>query len=185
MRDEKVMQPQLSRSYRMPSARTAKPNQSEALDLLSYILGGGSSSRLYKNLVMEKGIAANAGCYYSGTAYDEGRFMIYATPLENISLETLEDAVDASINALIQNISDEEITRAKTRLVAESIYAQDKQVTLAQIYGASLATGSTIDDVQNWAFRVKKITKADILAETHLLNKNLSVSGHLLPLETN
>lgn len=183
MRDEKVMQPQLQRAYRVPSANTSQKGQSEAIDLLSYILGGGSSSRLYKSLVMEQGLAANAGCYYQSTAYDEARFVIYATPLENITLEQLEDAIDTTIKALT-TICEDEIKRAKTRLVAESIYAQDKQATLAQIYGSCLMTGLSIEDVQQWAHRVKAITKQEITAQITLLAKNKSVSSHLLPLES-
>ena len=47
------------------------------------------------------------------------------------------------------------LERAKTRLVADAIYAQDSQATLARWYGAALATGQTIRDVQEWPERVE------------------------------
>ena len=47
-------QPSLQRSYLVPSATTAKPGEAEALEVLAQILGGGSNSRLYRTLVVEK-----------------------------------------------------------------------------------------------------------------------------------
>ena len=38
----------------------------------------------------------------------------------------------------------------KTRLIADTIYAQDNQATLARIYGASWATGLSAKDVREW-----------------------------------
>ena len=43
-----------------------------------------------------------------------------------------------------EGVDAEALERAKTRLVADAIYAQDSQATLARWYGASLATGQTI-----------------------------------------
>src|SRR6185436_15995486 len=48
--DRRVAQPSLQRSYLVPSYANAKPGEAEALDLLSHILGNGSTSRLYRVL---------------------------------------------------------------------------------------------------------------------------------------
>src|SRR5690606_26079902 len=78
--DPRVRQPSVSRAYVAPSYRTAEGDQAYALDVLSIVLGGGSTSRLYRSLVVDKGIAAGAGAYYGGSAYDESRFVVYASP---------------------------------------------------------------------------------------------------------
>ena len=70
----------LSRYYLVPSSTTARPGESEALDVLTHILGRGSNSRLYQTLVVEKGVAVNAGASYDGTALDNTRLSVYATP---------------------------------------------------------------------------------------------------------
>ena len=41
--------------------RTAQARESQALELLAEILGGGPTSYLYRRLVMERGVAVNAG----------------------------------------------------------------------------------------------------------------------------
>ena len=78
--DPRVEQPSVSRDYLVPSETTAKPGESEALDVLAHVLGSGANSRLYRTLVVDKGIALNAGAYYSGTALDYGKFGVYGSP---------------------------------------------------------------------------------------------------------
>lgn len=160
--DGRVGQPSLSRSYLVPAYRTDK-KESVALDVLSQVLGGGSTGRLYRTLVVDKGLAANAGAWYQSTALDDTRFGLSATPRPDVSMETLEAALDAAIATLATDGPDPaELARAKTRLVAEAIYAQDNQATLARIYGAALATGSTAEDVKIWPDMVKAVTAEEV-----------------------
>jgi zinc protease len=77
-----------------------------------------------------------------------------------------------------------ELERAKTRLVAESIYAQDSQFALARWYGASLATGQTIRDVQEWPQRIEAVRAEDVVAAARQwLDQRHAVTGYLLPTE--
>ena len=49
--DPRVEQPLMQRAYLVPSfANTAKPGESEALEVLAHILGTGTNSRLYQQL---------------------------------------------------------------------------------------------------------------------------------------
>src|SRR5262245_33631820 len=66
--DPRVTQPSVQRYYLVPSYTTSKAGESEALEILAHILGRGSNSRLYDKLVVDKGIAVNAGAGYSGSA---------------------------------------------------------------------------------------------------------------------
>ena len=78
--DPRVSQPSVQRYYLAPSYTTAKPGESEALDVLSHIMGRGSNSRLYQALVVDKAIAVNAGAGYSGSALDDTRIYVSGTP---------------------------------------------------------------------------------------------------------
>ena len=55
--DPRVAQPSLQRAYLVPSAATAKPGEAEALEVLALILGHGTTSRLYRTLVVEREVA--------------------------------------------------------------------------------------------------------------------------------
>ncbi|WP_371348363.1 M16 family metallopeptidase [Ancylobacter sp. IITR112] len=160
--DSRVGQPSLSRSYLVPSYRGDR-EESVALDVLAQVLGGGSTGRLYRSLVIDKAVAANAGAWYQSTALDDTRFGLSVTPRPEVTMEAVETALDETLAALATDGPDAaELERAKTRLVAEAIYAQDNQATLARIYGAALATGSTAQDVKIWPELVKSVTAEQV-----------------------
>jgi zinc protease len=180
--DPRVTQPNVSRYYLVPSSTTARPGESEALDVLTHILGRGSNSRLYQALVVDKGIAVNAAANYDGTAVDATRLSIYGTPKAGVSLTQLEAAIDAVLAELIENgVTAEELERSKSRLIADAVYANDNQRMLAQWYGASLATGASVQDVQAWPDRVRAITAENVRdAARRWLDKRRSVTGYLI-----
>ncbi len=182
MANPRVAQPSLTRSYLMPSYRTAKPGEAEAIDVLVHVLGSGTLSRLNRALVMEQGIAASAGAWYASTTYDMSRMTIYATPRPGVTLDDLEVGVNSVIADIIANgITESDLARAKTKLVAETIYAWDDQFTLARMYGAALATGMTVESVQTWPDRIRAVTKdqVQVAAETWLESRR-SVTGYLV-----
>ena len=183
--DEKVEQPSWQRCYLAPSHHTAAPGESEALEVLAHLLGGGQTSLLYRKLVLEDTQAVAAGAYYMGSALDETRFYLYAMPVPGVSLPTLDAAIDRIFAAfLAEGVDAGALERAKTRLVADAIYAQDNQAMLARWYGAALATGQTIRDVQEWPARIEAVTAEDVLAAGHKwLERRRAVTGYLLPPE--
>jgi zinc protease len=166
----------------VPSDGTAKPGEGEALDLLAHILGGGQNSRLYRELVEDKRIAVNAGASYSGTAVDATRFTVYATPRPGTELPALETAIEGVINEIAdKGVTAEELTRAKTRMIADAVYAQDNQATMARWYGAALATGSTVEAVQGWTGRIRAVSAEAVRdAARDWLKPQRSVTGYLV-----
>jgi zinc protease len=180
--DPRVEQPTLQRSYLVPSFHTAKPGESEALEVLAHILGAGSNSRLYRALVVDKHVAVSAGAYYDSSAYDMSKFGVYGAPVEGVSLTDLESATDAVIAEVIdKGVTADELDRSKSRLVADAIYAQDNQATMARWYGQALMTGATVADVQSWPDRIRAVTAAQVQnAARQWLERIRSVTGYLV-----
>jgi zinc protease len=179
--DPKVEQPTLQRLYLTPSCLTGQGRDALALELLAEVLGGGPTSYLYRKLVLERGVAVNAGSWYMGSAMEDTRFSIYAVPAAGVTLRDLETAVDEAIAAIPANALDaESIERAKTRLVAETIYASDSQSSLARIYGSALAIGETIEEVRRWPADIEAVLRDDLAAAAErFLNPPRSVTGFL------
>lgn len=180
--DPKVEQPTLQRAWHAPSYTTAKPGEAEALELAMQILGAPSTGRLHRELVMEKQVAVAAGAWYQSTAVDRSRLMIYAVPMPGITLDQLGREVDAVIKKLsVEGVGEAELRRAKTRLVADAVYAQDSQSMLARMYGSALATGSTIVDVQEWPHRIEAVTAEQVREiAREWLGAQGAVTGYLL-----
>jgi zinc protease len=180
--DPRVAQPSLQRSYLAPSYATAKPGEAEAVDVLVQVLGSGSLSRLFRTLVAEKSLATSAGAWYQGSALDFSRIGVYATPKPGVTLPQIEEAVDAVIAAVVEHgITPEELERAKTRMIAEVVYDQDNQSTLARWYGTALTTGMSVESVRTWPHRIRAVTADTVRAAARqFLDKRRSVTGYLI-----
>jgi zinc protease len=180
--DPRVEQPILKRYYLVPSAVTASPEQSAALEVLAQLLGSGSNSYLYRALVVDQSLAVSANAGYQGTAVDPTQFMVAAAPKPGVDFPQVEKAIDEVIAKLKQDtVSTENLERAKTQLVAQAIYAQDSQATLARWYGAALTVGLTVNDLRSWPDRVRAVTAEQVRdAARTWLKPNRSVTGYLI-----
>ena len=181
MTDPRVAQPQFMRGYLAPSYVTADPGEAEGLVLLADILGGGSTRRMQRILNEETDMAIYSGAYYSGMARDHGEFIVYAGPKGETSLAAIEGAVDWLLEDLLENgVTEAEMARSKKSLIADEIYSQDSQRTLARQYGAALTIGLSIEDIQNWRERVEAATIDDVMnAARKVLDRRRSVTGFL------
>jgi len=62
------------------------------------------------------------------------------------------------------------------------IFARDKQDSMANIYGSTLATGGNVQDVQQWPDRIRKVTADQVKAvAARYLVLDHSTTGYLLP----
>jgi zinc protease len=180
--DAKVEQPQHQRVYVVPSYHTGKGNDAAALEVLAHLVGGGPTSLLFKTLVIDEKIAVSVGAHYAGTSLDDTRFYLFGTPAPGISLEKLDSEIDRVVAGLAKTgVDPADLTRSKTRLVADAIYAQDNQASLAQWYGASFATGLGLEDIAQWPERIEAVTAEDVIQALHWLEKRRGVTGFLMP----
>ena len=181
--DARVAQPNLNRSYLVPSFATAAGSgDAEALEVLAHILGSGATSRLYRTLVVDRTLASDAGAWYQAASLDATRFGFYASPRQGTSLPQLEQALDAVIAEIIEHgVTTDELDRAKTRLIADFVYAQDNQMTMARFYGLALTTGSTIEDLRTRPDRIRAVTADQVReAARRWLDPRRSVTGYLV-----
>jgi zinc protease len=181
--DPRVQQPSWIRSYLAPSLNAGATEHAYALEVLAEILGGTSTSRLYRSLVIDQKLASSAGAYYRGTALDLATFRVYASPRPGVSLDELEAAVEAELTRLeSEPITPQEVGRASSRMIAEAVYARDSLSTAVRSFGAALATGGTVEDVEAWPERIAAVTPAQVnAAAAHVFAADRSVTGRLSP----
>lgn len=180
--DERVRQPSIREAWLVPTYSNAEEGEAEALDLLSDILGSGATSRLYRKLVVEDKVATSAGGWYQSTGIDQTRFMLYGVPRDGTSLDDLRGALHGVVAEIIENgVTAEELERAKRKVLATAIYAQDSQSSLARIFGTSLTTGGSVVDVQEWPARIQQVTAEQVqAAAAKYLNGDNSVTAYLI-----
>lgn len=89
-----------------------------ASDLITEVLGGGGSSRLYQSLVKEKKLFSNIECYHFGTV-DPGLLTIEGKLIKGVKMEEAEAAVNEELERLkVDGIDNKELVKVKNRTEA-------------------------------------------------------------------
>jgi len=92
-----------------------------ATDLLTDILGGGASSRLYQSLVKEQQLFANINCYHFGSL-DKGLLTIEGQLIKGVDMQRAEDAIELELDKVRKElIDDRELQKVKNK--TESVMA--------------------------------------------------------------
>jgi predicted Zn-dependent peptidase len=121
------------------------------MDLITEILGGGGSSRLYQALVKEKKLFSNIDCYHFGST-DAGLLAIEGKLVKGVKLDDAEKAVE------------EELTKIKNEKVSESELEKVKNKTESAIAFEDMS-------VMN---RASSIAMYELLGDAQLMNTELS-----------
>ena len=183
LRNARVRLPSVSRTYLTPSYATGENQEAYQLEVLSQVLGGGTTSRLYRKLVVERGIASGAGAWYSGSGLDYGEFGVYASPKAGGDIQVLEKALFEELEAAIaEGFRTTDIERAKRLITAQAIYARDGLRAGPNAIGQAFTQGQTIADVEAWPERINAVTPEQVMeAARAVLDVRSSVTSVLLP----
>lgn len=154
-----------------------------ALELLSQILAGGKTSRLYQRLVYRDRVATFAGVDYSYSALDPNLFTLYAQPLPGRDPAAIERILLDEVRRLEDDPpSDLEIRRAKNQIEAHYVFAQDSIFYQAMLLGDFEIAGDW-RLIDRYLPALDGVTRDDLMrvARFYLVPRNRTVAT-LLPL---
>ena len=155
---------------------------SYALDVLSQILSGGKSSRLYQSLVYEKKISISASADYSGINKDPYLFFFSATASPDKDIKEVEDSLYSEIDKIkTEPPSEREIQKAKNQIESSFIMEQDSIYMQAMKYGMFEMLGGW-RLIDRYLDGIRKVTPEDVVmvAKRYLKEDNRTV-GILIP----
>ena len=147
-----------------------------ALDLLSTILGDGRSSRLYRRVREEAGLAFGIGAF-SYTPGDPGLFGIDAT-VDPKKREAAEQLVMGIVDEVKQaGVTAEELTKAKKILLSHHLGALTTMRGQASDVGSNWLLTRNLNFSRDYLAAVQKVTLDDIkrVAANYLTDSNLTV----------
>jgi predicted Zn-dependent peptidase len=138
------------------------------VDLITEILGGGASSRLYQCLVKEKKLFSNIECYHMGST-DTGLLTIEGKLVKGINIKDAEAAIDEEIKKLqALGITDKELEKVKNK--TESMMAFEDMSVLNR--ATSLAMYELLGDadlINKELQMYQAVTAAEIATECQLI----------------
>lgn len=185
LRDPRVGQASLSRYYLAPSYNSEQAEDAAPLELLSAIIGSGTTSRFFNSLVVDQAVASSVGTFYDPVAVDLASFGLYAIPRDGTDLADLEKAVDEEIAKLLaEGVTRDELDRARQKLLDSAVFARDSLSAGARALGEALAVGLTVEQVESWPERISAVTVEQVNeAARRVFDDRKSVTGWLMPPE--
>ncbi len=129
--------------------------------ILSSILGGGMSSRLFQSVREVKGLAYNIQAF-NMSYQDCGVFAIYAATSQD-KVSQLLQASENEIEKICTDISAQELKRAKKQLESSFLMAKESSSSRMQKIGSNILSHNKILDEKDILDKVKNVTKQDIL----------------------
>ena len=172
--------PYMVMGYKVPSYKTAKEDwEPYALDVLAYILSGGSSSRFSKSLVRKQQIAVSADTGYGMFSRLDELFLIDGTPAAGYSVKQLEAAINKEVEKVkMELVSEKELERIKAQSIAEKVYEKDSVFYQAMQIGMLETVGLDWRLNEEYTKRVKQVTAEQIqkVAVKYLVKDTLTVA---------
>jgi zinc protease len=125
-------------AFKVPTLRDVeKDDEVHALDVLAAVLDGYDNARLNARLVRTDKIANSVSAGFSSTARGPVLFMLDGTPVAGTSTEQLEKRLRAEVDRIANDgVSEAELQRVKTQLIAAQVYKRDS------IFGQAMEIGT-------------------------------------------
>jgi zinc protease len=138
------------------------------IELLTDILSGGGSSRLYQSLVKEKQLFSNIECHHFGST-DNGLVVIEGKLVKGVKMEDAEKAVELELDRMKNElVSEQELQKVKNK--TESMIAFEDMSVMSR--ATSLAYYEILGDAAWMNFELEKygsVTTEDILQESRAI----------------
>ena len=150
-----------------------------ALEVLSNILAGNSSSRLNKNIIRNQHLAVSVSAGYDSTA--RGRISIFeleGTPNDFKKITDLENALLQEIEKIKKDgVTQEELDRVKATVIASDVYQKDSMFGMAMEIGQLETMDYSFHLSDGYIERINSVTSEQIknVATKYLTRDNLSV----------
>jgi zinc protease len=153
-----------------------------ALEVMSQILAGGKSSRMYQKMVYQEQTALEAGADYAFSSKDPFLFFFYAQAMPGHTPEKIEARLFQELEVWEKNPpTQEEIEKAKNQIEASFIFAQDSIFYQANLLGKYQTLGNW-KDLNAFLPGIRAVQPSDLLRvyQTYFKGRNKTV-GILIP----
>ncbi|MGB5441682.1 MAG: pitrilysin family protein [Gammaproteobacteria bacterium] len=177
--------PYLVLGYKVPVLKTASESwEPYALDVLSGILDGGDSARFARQLVRGSQVANSAGASYDPYERQQALFLLDGVPADAHTVAELQDALLEQVKRIQQEpVSEDELARVKTSVVAGEVYQQDSTFYQAMQIGMLEAVDLDWRLLDEYVKRIDAVTAEQVqaVARKYLIEDRLTI-GMLDPL---
>lgn len=152
--------------FKVPALRDIE-NDSDpyALSVLAAVLDGYDNARLTADLVRTAKIANGVGADYSGISRGPVMFLLDGVPLAGTTTAQLETKLRAEIDKVAKDgVSEAELKRVKTQLIASQIYKRDSVFGQAMEIGVMETSGLPYAKIDRMIDKLRAVTPLQVQA---------------------
>ncbi len=140
-------------------------------DLITDILGGSGSSRLFQKLVKEKQIFSNLDCFHFGSV-EKGLIAIEGKLVKGKTFQEAEDAIEEELNLMRENlVGENELEKVKNK--TESVIAFEDMALMSR--ANSLAFYEFLGDAE---LMKNELEKYQLITSEDILNYSNQIFNH-------
>lgn len=153
-------------AFKAPTMRNVeKDTDVYALEVLAAVLDGYDNARLNAKLVRTEKVANSVDADYSALARGPELFMLSGEPVQGVSTGQLEKMLRAEVERIAkEGVSEQELTRVKTQLVAGQVYKRDSIFGQAMEIGVTEMSGIPYTQIDRMIEKLKQVTPQQVQA---------------------
>ena len=158
--------PTIMLGFNVPSTTTSKESwQAYALVVAAAILDSGQSSRIPKELIRGRQVAAGAETDYDVYALHNTLFVLSGVPANQHTVKDLKKALLAEVDNLKSKpISLGELSRVKAQVVAQNVFGKDSMMGQAMQIGTPEMVGLSWRESAAFVQRIEAVTPQQVQA---------------------
>jgi len=172
--------------YTVPSLTTSDTKTAPyTLEVIAALLDGGHSGRLNERIIRGNEMATALSVDYNLFSRYQTQFIVFGVPSSKVSLEKLSKTVTKELELLKKElVSEQELARVKTQLIAQKTYERDSIFSQAMELGMLETVGLGWQEAEAYEKQIRAVTASDIQRVANAyFNENRMTEAHLLPSE--
>lgn len=153
-------------AFKAPTLRDVeKDTDAHALDVLAAVLDGYDNARLNAKLVRTDKVANSVGAGYADIARGPVLFLLDGVPALGTTTQQLENRLRAEVERIAQEgVSEQELKRVKTQLIAEQVYKRDSIFEQAMEIGVMEMSGLSHRQIDRVIEKLREVTPQQVQA---------------------
>jgi zinc protease len=153
-------------AFKVPTLREVEKDQDVyALDVLSAVLDGYDNARLNDKLVRTDKVANSVGAGYDDITRGPTLFTLEGSPAAGTTTAQLETLLRAEVQRIArEGVSEQELQRVKTQLIASQVYKRDSIFGQAMEIGVMEMSGLSHKNIDRIVERLKSVTPQQVQA---------------------
>jgi zinc protease len=158
--------PYVALAFKVPQLRDVeKDDEALALDVLASVLDGYDNARLSSRLIRGERLANSAGASYDAIARGPVLFILDGVPAKGVTTQELEKHLRGEVERVArEGVSEDELKRVKTQLIAGQVYKRDSIFGQAMEIGTMEMSGISHRHIDRIIERLGQVTPQQVQA---------------------